>query len=55
MKTLLKIAYQPYKWLVVVPFMFLNTMIVGLVCIIVGTLFSQDAANILAVIWSRLS
>lgn len=35
--------------------MFLNTMIIGLLCIIVGTLFSQDAVNILAVIWSKLS
>jgi 1-acyl-sn-glycerol-3-phosphate acyltransferase len=50
----LKIAYQPYKWLIVVPFLFFITMVLGLVCIIVGFIFSQDAANITAVIWSRL-
>ena len=50
----LKLAYQPYKWLVVIPFLFLITMVLGLICIIVGFVFSQDAANILAVTWSRL-
>jgi len=51
---LLKIAYQPYKWIVVIPFLFINTMISGLICIITGALLKQDAANIIAVIWSRL-
>lgn len=55
MSLLFKIAYQPYKWIVVVPFMILNTLILGLLSIIVGTLYSQDAVNILAVFWSRLS
>ncbi|MDD9301074.1 MAG: 1-acyl-sn-glycerol-3-phosphate acyltransferase [Desulfobacter sp.] len=35
--------------------MILNTMIMGMICIIVGFFFSQDAADILAVFWSRLS
>ncbi|MCG8687642.1 MAG: 1-acylglycerol-3-phosphate O-acyltransferase [Desulfobacterales bacterium] len=55
MNTLLKIAYQPYKWFIVIPFMILNTMILGTICIIVGFFFSQDAADIVAVTWSRLS
>ena len=55
MNTLLKIVYQPYKWLIVIPFMILNTLIMGTICIIVGFFFSQDAADILAVAWSKLS
>lgn len=54
MNRTLKIAYQPYKWLLVVPAVFIYTMILGLVCIIVGLLFKSDAANLIAVIWSRL-
>lgn len=54
MNPILKIAYQPYKWIVAIPFYFINTMISGLICIITGLLLKQDAANIIAVIWSRL-
>ncbi len=54
MKPFLKIAYQPYKWIVVIPFLFINTMVSGLICIITGFLLKQDAADIIAVIWSRL-
>jgi 1-acyl-sn-glycerol-3-phosphate acyltransferase len=50
----LKLAYQPYKWIIVIPFVFLNTVIMGLTCIFTGLLFSQDAANFTAVIWSKL-
>jgi 1-acyl-sn-glycerol-3-phosphate acyltransferase len=52
---ILKWLYQPYKWIVVVPFMLANTVVMGLICIAVGAVFSQDAANVLAVFWSRLS
>ena len=55
METLLKILYQPYKWLVVIPFIILNTLIMGSICIAVGFVFSQDAADVLAVTWSKLS
>ncbi len=54
MNTFFKIAYQPYKWLIVVPFVLFITMLLGLICIVVGFVFSQDAADILAVSWSRL-
>ncbi len=55
MKQVLKLIYQPYKWIVVLPFMLAVTMIMGLICITVGAVFSQDAANVTAVLWSRLS
>lgn len=54
MNPALKIAYQPYKWFLVIPAVFLLTMGLGLICIITGILFKPDAANIVAVIWSRL-
>ena len=54
MNRFLKIAYQPYKWVVVIPAIFIFTMTLGLVCILVGLLFKSDAANIIAVAWSRL-
>ncbi len=55
MKQVFKFLYQPYKWIVVLPFMLAVTMIMGLICITVGAVFSQDAANVAAVLWSRLS
>ena len=54
MTPFLKIAYQPYKWIMVIPFLFLITMFFGLIAIFTGLLFKQDAVNIVAVIWSRL-
>ena len=35
--------------------MLLNTLIMGLVCIIVAFIFQSDAANLIAVAWARLS
>ncbi|WP_022664405.1 lysophospholipid acyltransferase family protein [Desulfospira joergensenii] len=53
MNPYLKKAYQPYKWLVVAPFIFVNTAAMGLLCILSGLVLGQDAADIFAVIWSR--
>jgi len=50
----LKTAYQPYKWIIAIPFVFLNTMISGLICIFAGLMLKQDAVNLFAVIWARL-
>ena len=55
MNRLIKLAYQPYKWIIVIPFMLLNTLISGLVCIIVAFIFKSDAANLVAVTWARLA
>ena len=54
MTRFLKIAYQPYKWIMVIPFLFIVTMVFGLIAIFTGLLLKQDAVNIVAVIWSRL-
>ncbi|MCK5350682.1 MAG: 1-acyl-sn-glycerol-3-phosphate acyltransferase [Desulfobacula sp.] len=54
MNPFLKIAYQPYKWIIVIPFLFIITMVIGLICIFTGLLLKQDAVNFFAVLWSRL-
>ncbi|MBU8911910.1 MAG: 1-acyl-sn-glycerol-3-phosphate acyltransferase [Desulfobacterales bacterium] len=54
MNPFLKIAYQPYKWIIVIPFVFIITMILGVTCIFSGLLFKQSGVNIIAVVWSRL-
>lgn len=54
MNPVLKWLYQPYKWIIVVPLIFIFTMILGLVCILVSFIFKPDTANIVAVIWARL-
>ncbi len=55
MNRILPWIYQPYKWLIVIPFMVIITLILGMICIVVGTFFSRDATNALAVLWSRLA
>ncbi|MGD9825198.1 lysophospholipid acyltransferase family protein [Desulfobacter sp.] len=54
MNALFKIAYQPYKWIIVIPAMFLNTLVMGLICIVVGAVFNPDKADALAVTWARI-
>lgn len=54
MNPILKKAYQPYKWIIVIPFVFMVTMISGLAAIITGLLFSQEVVNRVAVIWAKL-
>ena len=54
MNALFKIAYQPYKWIIVIPAMVLNTLFMGLICIVVGAVFTPDKADALAVTWARI-
>lgn len=37
------------------PFMGIITLVLGMICIVVGAFFSRDATNALAVVWSRLA
>ncbi|MCP4023599.1 MAG: 1-acyl-sn-glycerol-3-phosphate acyltransferase [Desulfobacteraceae bacterium] len=53
MKRFFKIAYQPYKWFIVIPLILIATIVLGLLCILAATLFNQDESNKLAVLWSR--
>ncbi|WP_300461345.1 lysophospholipid acyltransferase family protein [Desulfobacula sp.] len=54
MNPFFKAAYQPYKWIIVIPFVFIVTMVLGLMSILTGLLFKQEAVNYIAIIWSRL-
>ena len=54
-RTLLKAAYQPYKWLFVVPFMLLSTLVHSVLCLLVGLLGGTGSGNFLAVSWARLA
>lgn len=55
MKKLLRACYQPYKWLVAAPCTGIATLFLGTVCILAAFLFGQNAANSVAVLWSRIS
>ncbi len=54
MNFIAKLAYQPYKWFIAIPMIFLLTMVLCSTCIITGLLFGQDAANHVAVLWAKL-
>lgn len=54
MERFLKFAYQPYKWLIVIPFIILNTMILGVICIFTALMIRQKKANAVAVLWAKL-
>lgn len=55
MNPVLKILYQPYKWLIVIPFVFCITMLMASICIVAGVLLHQGyTVNMIAVIWAKL-
>ena len=54
MKRILRLLYQPYKWMVVIPVMGIATLVLGTICILSAFVFGQNAANALAVLWSRI-
>jgi 1-acyl-sn-glycerol-3-phosphate acyltransferase len=48
--------YQPYKWLFVIPFMALNTLIFGIIAVFISILINQRIGSYFGgVIWSRLN
>lgn len=56
MKRLVFILYQPYKWLFFFPFLFFNTILFGILAVIVSTIFNQRVGSYIGgVIWSRLN
>ena len=53
---LLHLLYQPYKWLFFIPFLAINTVIFGIVAVLVSTLINQRIGSYFGgVIWSRLN
>lgn len=54
MNPFVKFAYRIYKWLFVIPFIVLNTLVSAAACIFTGILFGREKTDIIAVLWSRL-
>lgn len=54
MRKLIYILYQPYKWLFFFPFIILNTLLFGILGVIIASLISQKAGGKWAgAIWAR--
>ncbi len=48
--------YQPYKWLILIPFMFINTLIFGIIAVLLSILINQKIGSYFGgVIWSRVN
>jgi 1-acyl-sn-glycerol-3-phosphate acyltransferase len=53
---LLYVLYQPYKWLFYLPFAAINTVLFGLIAVIVSTFINQRVGSYFGgVVWSRLN
>lgn len=56
MKKLLIILYQPYKWLFFLPFLAINTIIFGILAIVLSLVINQKTGSYVGgVVWSRLN
>jgi 1-acyl-sn-glycerol-3-phosphate acyltransferase len=56
MRRFIFILYQPYKWLIFFPILFVNTIFFGLMAVIVSTLVNQKVGSYIGgVIWSRVN
>jgi len=53
---ILYILYQPYKWLFFLPFVFIDTILFGVIAVLVSTLVNQRIGSYFGgVVWSRLN
>lgn len=56
MRTVLMILYQPYKWLVYVPFLALSTLLFGALAVTLSALVNQRVGSFIGgAVWSRLN
>lgn len=56
MNKLLYILYQPYKWLIFIPFFAINTLIFGIAAIIISLVINQKVGSyVCGALWSRLN
>ena len=56
MRNFFHILYQPYKWLIVIPFLVLSTLFLGTVAIVIATTVSPKLASATCgVWWARLN
>jgi 1-acyl-sn-glycerol-3-phosphate acyltransferase len=50
------ILYQPYKWLIYIPFLIINTLFFGIIAVLFSIIFGQKTGSYYGgVIWSRLN
>jgi len=53
---ILYFLYQPYKWLFFLPFAFINTLVFGVIAVVVSSLVNQRVGSYFGgVVWSRLN
>lgn len=56
MKRFLRILYQPYKWLVYIPFLCLSTLLFGSIAVILAFLVNARVASFIGgAVWARLN
>ena len=56
MEALLRVLYQPYKWLVVIPFLVGSTLILGTLAVVIATLIDPKLGSLTCgVWWARLN
>ncbi len=56
MRILLTILYQPYKWLIYIPFLVVSTLIFGALAVTLSTLVNQRVGSFIGgAVWSRLN
>ncbi|MBN2350201.1 MAG: 1-acylglycerol-3-phosphate O-acyltransferase [Bacteroidales bacterium] len=56
LRKLLYIIYQPYKWLIFIPFLIVNTLFFGVMAVIISLLINQKTGSYVGgVLWSRLN
>ena len=55
MRKLLYILYLPYKWLVFVPFLIINTLIFSFIAILISAFINQKAGGYCGRIWARVN
>lgn len=55
-RKILHIVYQPYKWLIFIPFLAINTLLFGIIAVVVSSLVNQRIGSYFGgVVWSRLN
>lgn len=55
LKKILWLLYQPYKWLFYIPFLYINTVILGMIAVLLGLFKLKRAADICGVTWARVN
>ena len=55
MHKLFHALYQPYKWLFLLPFFVINSVIFGVLAVISGLIISKKVAALMAIGWARLN